>query len=212
MIKYEVKADPEDIKEAVALFEFVGGNTSDALRVAINKTGPKVRTKSSAEIRAQIRIKATYLNAKDSSGKQRLSFTRATRKKLTGAISTPSRGLLLSKFSTDTRITNDKTSWILPPKPPARGIKVKVKPNGSPRSVGRSAFYMVLPKSRALAIVRRKDTLGPKGGKIDVLYGPSVSQVFNDVRDKVTPFAEREYQSQLIDAMRFVLQKKFPKE
>ena len=205
MISYNVEANPQDIKEAVSLFEFVGGNTTDAVRIAINKAAPRVKTKASAAIRTQVRLKARYVGNK-------LTITKATRRLLTGAIKTPSRGVLLSKFSTDTRVTNEKTSWLLPPPVPARGLKVKVKPVGTPKALSKEHFYMVLPRSRALAIVRRKSTPGKNGGKIDVLYGPSVSQVFNDVRDEVLPFAGDEYQAQLLDAMRFILQKKYPKE
>lgn len=205
MISYTVQANPDDVKEAVSLFEFVGGNTNDAVRIAINKAAPKVKTKASAAIRTQVRLKASYV-------KEKLVLTKATRKNLQGAIKTPSRGVLLSKFSTDTRITNDKVTWLIPPPLPARGIKVKVKPIGSPKGLSSDHFYMVLPKSRALAIVRRKDTPGPKGGKIDVLYGPSVSQVFSDVRDEVLPYAGDEYQAQLLDAMRYILQKQYPRD
>jgi hypothetical protein len=72
---------------------------------------------------------------------------------------------------------------------------------------------MVLPKSRALGIARRRSTPGPQGGKYEVAYGPSVSQVFGkDTRDKLLPEAGKELTAQLLDAVRFLLQKKYPKE
>ena len=43
-VSYNVELDRSQIAEAISLFEFVGGNSDDALRVAINKAGPKVRT------------------------------------------------------------------------------------------------------------------------------------------------------------------------
>lgn len=205
MINYQVKVDEAAIADAVSLFEFVGGNSTDAVRIAINKAAPQVRTKASAAIRTQVRLKAGYV-------RDRLTIRRATRQNLNGAIRTPSRGLLLSKFSTDTRITSDKVSWLIPPDEPARGIRVKVKPEGPIKPLSDDHFYMVLPKSRALAIVRRRETPGPRGGKIKVLYGPSLSQVFNTVRDDVLPEAADIYQSQLLDAMRFLLAKKYPVE
>lgn len=218
MITYKVTPNQEQIGEAISLFKFLGGNSSDAVRIAINKAGPKIRTLSSSEIRSQVRLKASYLNGKDSTGKQRLSFVRATKSKLTGAIQTPSRGLLLSRFSTDSQISGDKVGWYRPPEVPPRGIRVKVKPSGSPQPVtggsdaDGSPFYMVLKNSRALGIaVRRKDS-GPNGGKLKVLYGPSVSQVFTDVKDKVTPAAGEEYERQLLDSIRYLLQKKYPPE
>ena len=207
MISYEIKPDRTQIAEAVALFEFVGGNSKDAIRVAINRAAPKVRTTSSRAIRAQVRLRASYV-------KSRLIIRRASRTNLSGAISTPSRGLLLSKFSTDSQVSGEKISWLKPPNEPARGIRVKVKPSGPTKAVGGDPkpFYMVLPNSGALAIVRRRTTSGPRGGKIDVLYGPSLSQVFNTVRDDVLPEASDTYQSELIDAMRFLLAKQYPRE
>jgi len=207
-VQYDVQVNQAQVRDAVALFEFVGGNSQDALRVAINKSGPKIKTLSSRAIRDQIRLKASYVNG-------RISFKRATRTKMSGAIKVPSRGILLPRFSTDSRINGAKVSWLIPPKPPARGIRVKVKPSGSSTVMSRNWFYMVLPNSRALGIVRRrpKGETGPKGGKYWVAHGPSVSQVFgNETRDRLMPKASEELTSQLLDAMRFLLQKKYPKE
>ena len=205
MSSFTVSANKEQISEAVSLFEFVGGNSADAVRIAINRAAPKVRTKANSAIRTQVRLTAAYV-------RDRLTITKATRQKLSGAIQTPSRGLLLSKFSTDTQVSSEKITWLIPPPTPARGIRVKVKPTGTTKPLSSKAFYMVLPNSRALAIVSRRDKPGPKGGMIDVLYGPSLSQVFNTVRDDVLPEASDIYQDELLDAMRFILAKKYPKE
>lgn len=207
MISYEIKPDEAQLAEAKSLFEFVGGNSGDAIRVAINRSAPKVRTKASQAIRTEVRLQAAYVN-------QRLVIRKASRANLSGAITTPSRGLLLSKFSTDSQVSGDKVSWIKPPDEPPRGIRVKVKPSGPIKAVGGDPkpFYMVLPKSRQLAIVRRRQTLGAQGGEIEVLYGPSLSQVFNTVRGDVLPEAGQIYQAELLDAMRFLLAKQYPRE
>jgi hypothetical protein len=207
VISYEIKPDAAQIADAVSLFEFVGGNSKDAIRVAINRAAPKVRTKASQAIRTQVRLQASYVNS-------RLTIRRASRTNLSGAVATPSRGLLLSKFSTDPQVSGDKISWLKPPDEPAKGIRVKVKPSGPTKGVGGEPkpFYMVLPKSRALAIVRRRTAVGAEGGEIEVLYGPSLSQVFNTVRDDVLPEAGQIYQAELLDAMRYLLTKQYPKE
>lgn len=217
MIGYEITANKQDIAEAVSLFEFVGGNTSDAMRIAINKAAPRVRTKASSAIRSQVRLKAAYV-------RERLTIKKATRSNLSGAIKTPSRGLLLTRYSTDSLISGDKVGWLKPPPVPPRGIKVKVKPTGSPETFPNEFFYMVLPNSRQLAIARRRTAAevtaaqaagkgpGSKGGKVDVKYGPSLSQVFNTVRDDVLPESSDIYQQELLNAMSFVLRKQFPKE
>jgi hypothetical protein len=61
---------------------------------------------------------------------------------------------------------------------------VKVKPSGAAKKIGRAdaskPFYAVLKNSRALGIARRL-----ADGKLDVLHGPSLSQVFDGVRGDV---------------------------
>jgi hypothetical protein len=201
-ISYTVEVDKETLKQAQSLFEFVGGNTDDALRVAINRTGKKVRTLASRKIREQVNLKAAYVNG-------RLGFIGATRGKLEGSITTEARGILLTRYSTDSRIKSngEKYQYFKPPPIPARGIRVKVKPSGSTKALSRQSFYMILKDSKALGIVQRTPDR-----KYDVLYGPSTSQVFNDVRDQVLPEAGKIYTDELLDAMRFLLTKRFPKE
>lgn len=211
MIQYEIKVDREQLNEATSLFEFMGGNSADAIRIAINKTGPKVKTLTSAKIREQVRLKAGYVG-------ERLSFDRATRSNLVGKITTPSRGLLLSRFSTDAQIASDKISWIYPPDEPPRGIRVKVKPSGSTEVVTGGSdvqgqpFYMVLRNSGALGIAARRVNAGPQGGKIKVFYGPSLSQVMQGNLDELQPKAGDEFQVQILDAMRYLLAKQYPPE
>lgn len=202
--EYNVTVDRSQIAEAISLFEFVGGNSADALRVAINKAGPKVKTASSRRIREQVRLKAAYVN-------ERISFKRATRADLSGALRTPSRGLLLSRFSTEAAVADESIAWIKPPPNTYGGHYVKIKPDAPEVKVGRGGdskpFYIVLRNSRALGIARRK-----ADGSIDVLHGPSLSQVFNTVRDDVLPEAGAELQAQLLDAMRYLLVKQYPPE
>jgi hypothetical protein len=201
---YNITIDREAIQDAISAFEFVGGNSADALRIAINKTAPKVKTAASRAIREQVSLKAAYVN-------DRLTFKRATRADLAGAIRTPSRGLLLSRFSTEPNVANESISWIKPPPQPFGGMFVKVKPSGAAKKIGRAdaskPFYAVLKNSRALGIARRL-----ADGKLDVLHGPSLSQVFDGVRGDVLPAAGVELQAQLLDAMRYLLVKKFPPE
>ena len=204
---YTVEADSTDVKNAISLFEFIGGNTRNAVRIAINRSGPPIKTESSKRIRAQVRLTAKYVG-------NRLKFTKATSAKLDGRIVTPTRGILLTRFSTDSRISGDKVSWIRPPEIPARGIKVKVKPSGPVKTMSNKWFYMILPNSRAVAIARRTGVINPKTGKskIDVAYGPSVSQVFRKVKSLVTPVAEQRYRKEMLDAINYLLKKQYPPE
>ena len=72
-------------------------------------------------------------------------------------------------------------------------------------------FYMVL-KGGFLGVAARRIVPGPRGGKIKVFNGPSISQVFNSVRDDVTPEAGAQLEAQLLDAMRYLLLKQHPVE
>jgi len=207
-MRFTVEADKAQVKDALELFEFIGGNSDRAMRVAINKTGPKAKTLVSKKIRSQVRLKAKYVN-------DRITFSKASNFKLQGKISTPSSGILLSRFATNSNISGSKVSWLKPPPIPKQGIKVKVKPKGASKTMGKEWFLMVLPNSKALAIVRKKPggATGPQGGKYDVAYGPSVSQVFgNDTREQLFAPIGDELTKQLLDAMRFLLTKKYPEE
>lgn len=205
-INYQIDVDKEAVADAVSLFEFVGGNTSDALRVAINKTAPKVKTLASTAIRGQVRLSAAYV-------RDRLVIRKATRSRLNGAIGTPSHGLLLSRFSTDSLIAGDKVGWSRPPLIPSGGIRIKIKPNGkttgAPGIGSNKPFYIVLNGGQNVGIAART---GADRKGIKVFSGPSLSQVFNTVRGDVLPAASTEYQAQLLDAMRYLLVKKYPPE
>lgn len=209
-MRYEISYDEKQLNEAISLFEFIGGNSDDAVRVAINKSTTPVRQLAQTRIREQINLKASYV-------KGRLKVTKATNKNLVGKILTNPQGILLSRFSTDAAVRN--FSGGSKPEEPARGIRVKVKPKGATKSVSGKPgeidgkpFFMILPKSGALAIVGRKTTLGKRGGKIKVFSGPSVSQVFTDVKDEVLPEATKIYTTKLLEAINFLLIKKYPQE
>lgn len=181
----QVEVDRSSLQEVRALLAKFSDGAKRAHARSLNQTATKAKTEASKDIRKQIRLNAAY-------AKSLLAITKASQKKLQSKVSTPYRGLLLSRFSTDSRIAGDKTSWLKPPPIPARGIKVKVKPDGGAKAfdgdseiVGKP-FYMVLPGTAGkVAIVGRKRKLGSEGGEIKVFYGPSLSQVFTDVKEQV---------------------------
>lgn len=204
---YTVLVDETGLKEAIDFFEFVGGNTSDALRIGINKTLPKTKTAASRAIRDQVRLSASYVGGK-------LTVRKATRAHLQGSIGTPIGGMSLSRYSTDPVIAGENVSWIRPPLVPAGGIRVKVKPNGPAEVVQglgekRKPFYIVLNHGRYVGIAAR---LGFARKPYKIFQGPSVSQVYNTVRADLLPAASDEFQFQILDAMRYILVKKYPPE
>jgi len=211
-VAYAVQVDPAQIAEATAFFEFVGGNTDDAMRIAINRGVRGSRVLASRTIRDQVRLGADYVNT-------RLITTKASRKNLRAAIKAERRGLLLSRFSTDPLVSGDKVSWIKPPLVPPRGIRVKIKPDGSSAVVAGSEntrpnkpFYIILNKGRNIGIAARLSGYGSRSRKVEVFYGPSLSQVFDTVRKDITPEASKILQEELLDAMRYLLVKQYPPE
>lgn len=220
MTSFNIKVDKEQIADAVSLFEFVGGNTKDAVRIAINRTAKLVRTSTklpgggaNQRIRKQVNLKSAYIN-------ENLKLNPATRSKPSASISIPSRGLLITRFVTDASIATDKkVSWVKAPETPEKGIKVKIKPLGAasvfegtkgknlPPMQGKP-FYLKLKSSGAIGIARR--IAGSR--KVHVFHGPSLSQVFDGVKDEMAPVAGEQLETELLDAMRFILAKKYPKE
>lgn len=205
--EFSVVVDPGQVSDAMALFEFVGGNSRDAIRIAINKAGRRIKSSTamagggaSQRIREQVNFKVSYIN-------EHLNFEPANRGSLIGKVTTPSRGALLSVFATNL----NSFSTAQP--------KVKVKPSGAAKSVFGDAstypnkpFFMVLRNSGVVGIVARRNRPGANGGKIKAFYGPSLSQVFKTVKDDMATPAANEYQAQLLDAMRFLLTKRYPPE
>lgn len=182
----EARVDRSSLQEVRALLAKFSDGATRAHARSLNKTVTKSRTESSKEIRKQVRLNAAYV-------KSLMTITKASQKNLQAKISTPSRGLLLSRFSTDTSIAGDKASWLKPPPLPPRGIRVKVKPSGGAKVLASDSeiqgqpFYMVLPgTSGRVAIVGRRSKIGSAGGTIKVFYGPSLSQVFTDVKEDIS--------------------------
>lgn len=146
---------------------------------AINKTVPWTRTRSAREIRRQTAFPARYLSGEDG----RLEITeRARAGSLEGRITARQRATSLARFVTGrTR---------------RRGIRVTVKP-GSARYI-RRGFLIPLRgaggdlNNTGLAI--RTDGSAPKGAykpkrlfdNVWLVYGPSVDQVFRQVREDVS--------------------------
>jgi hypothetical protein len=210
-VGYQIEVNQQQLAEVDSLLRHIKADSDKALTIGANKAGPKIRTLSSKKIREQVRLKAGYVS-------KHLKFERATKTK-PAKINTPSRGMLLSRFSTDALIADpDRTSWIRPPEIPARGIRVKVKPSGSATTIGNppgtvgKPFYLILKNSGRVGIAFRRAKVGKEGGKLDVRHGPSLSQVFNGVKDEVLPEASAEFQRQVHEAALFLVRKEAMRE
>lgn len=207
-----IKPNLEDVREAVSYFEFVGGNTTQAVRVAINKTIPIAKTKIAKGITDRVNLKSTYVKSK-------IDFVKASRSGLNGRVYANSRGLLLSKYEYGAK-TSLLTGLVTPDSP----IRVKVKKGsgqiktvtGDKDTYGKPFLFRLKggggDDGIDYGIGGWRKSPGPKGGRIKAFLAPSVSQEFDESRDKVLPAIADDYQNAMLNAMNYLLQKKYPVE
>lgn len=144
--------------------------------LAINRTADKARTESAREIRHQVNFPGSYLNP--SQGRLTVS-QRASQSRLEGVISGRRRATSLARFVVGSRSKG-------------KGLQVNVKP-GSTATLAR-AFLMNLRGGNVGLAIRVAKGTTPKGAYkpkkiaegLFLLYGPSVDQVFQTVREDVS--------------------------
>lgn len=153
-----------------------------AASMAINRTTDHARTLSAREIRRQVNFPASYLQGADS----RLTVSqRASATRLEGVVSGRRRATSLARFV----VGGGKAK--------GKGVRVGVKPGGSVHMA--RAFLMKLRSGTegggnlGLAIRVKKGARPDNSYKpvkitdgLFLLYGPSVDQVFQTVREDVS--------------------------
>lgn len=159
---------------------------------AINRATDRTAAESRRRIREQVAFPAQYLTGTDGSGRQRLGVTRkASAGRLEAQITARWRPTMLARFVTSGAVGR------------RGGVSVQVAP-GFARMM-RRAFLIRLPAGRGndaetksnmgLAIRLRagetiqnkKFTMTQMNNGAYLLYGPSVSQIFQTVRNDVSP-------------------------
>lgn len=128
---------------------------------AINKTLRSARTQLAKDIGQQVALPASYI-------KTRFDESKANKNTLTARLKTPSKGIQLRRFFAKQLVKRGKTVDYKP-----AGIAVKVARRGRQKKIP-GAFLIRLRGSGYGIAYRSK---GAK--KYRVLYGPSVSQIFN---------------------------------
>jgi len=149
------------LSETNLMLKGVTKNAPKIISRALNKTVSKGRTLSSKKIREQVSLKAKYV-------KEKLHIKKATWKKLSASISAESRGLILTNYVTGVDSNGN--------------FKVKIKKKGKAKIITNAFLTTVNAGSRKVDVIAVRD---PATNKLKVLYGPSVSQVFNTVRDDI---------------------------
>lgn len=170
-----------DFAERIEKFPRV---TRKAAYISINAAARKARTAASREIRAQVTLSTTYLN-KD----KRLYVSRKARETdLTAKITARQRPTSLKTYGAKQLTRKGKRKAKV-----GAGVSVGVKRGGGRRKI-RQAFFMRLKNGNTGVAVRSLEGLNlkklgasPKYAGVHVLYGPSIDQVFNTVRNDISP-------------------------
>lgn len=171
-----------------------------AARQAVNRTLDRARTQAAREMRRQVNFPASYLTGPES----RLRVTRrASNARLEGEISGRWRATSLARFAKSTDPAAARRRG---------GVSVSVKPGGAKFIRGawlvrlRAGATKTDTKFNLGLAIRLKpgESLRNSRGAVQLdnnvwlLYGPSVSQVFQTVRDDITPdtldFLEQEFE------------------
>jgi len=165
-----------------------------AARLAINDTARRMRSAGSKAIRQQVNLKAKYVN-------ERLEVSKpATDKSLTAVISGRKRNTLLYRYGAKILTRKAKhpersegfPALGIPAGRKLAGVSVKVKKGGARKKMRGAFIARGLKKSGASAVaipLPGKYTTGNR--RFEALYGPSVHQVWTDVREELAPEAEK---------------------
>ncbi|APX94295.1 hypothetical protein BWR19_15885 [Halomonas sp. 1513] len=180
----KVKMDVNAIREVERALSHIRNGSSTAMSRAINHTLSVTKTEAGVEIRKQVKLKAGYV-------RERLNIRKATVSNPMGRLETPSRGVLLTRYD------NRKYA--------RGGIGVQVKPSGGKKRMP-GAFYITFANGVQAIAIRTKHGpgLGRSGG-LQILHGPSVSQVYTDVKDDLqVPSGNRLIQRMAHEAERLI--------
>lgn len=194
----EITVEPnwEQLNDAIEVFEFLGGNMWDAVRIGVNQTLRPVSTEAKRLIRDNLNIKLKTINPE-------IEITRMNRYNQQGTISATKRGLMLEYFATA-----------------AAKPRVRVKTGGTikpvvgyPGMIEGDTYFHTLKDGRRV-IMGKLANPKPNDRNIKVFFGPSPSQAFKVVKEEsnIMDVAVDEFTAQMHDAMRYLLVKRLPPE
>lgn len=168
----QIEINKDQLNDVQVMLKSLRLDGPKILTRTLNKTATKARTRSSQEIRKQVNLTNKYIvGSRGQRGK--LWISRATFKKLQARVVAEKRGVLMTRYP-HTMLARG-------------GATVKIKRNGS-RAKLPGAFKTTVPAggNRVEVLAIREDGRTKTGKpKMKVLYSPSVSQVFNTVRDGI---------------------------
>ncbi len=158
----KISFDQQGINKALRKLSKLGSEAPKLTTRALNKTAAKARTLASQEIREQVNLKAAYV-------KDKLRVKKANYSKQEVIISATKRGVLMTRY---------------PHRVLRRGVSVKIKRRGARAKIDGAFKTTVNAGGRKVDVIAVRSSGRYNNGnqKFDVLYSPSVSQVFGGVR------------------------------
>lgn len=171
-------------KQALRVLKRLGTVGQQAMVRATNNAGRRAATLSNQEIRQQVNLKAGYV-------RERLKTQKATRQRVQFVISANRRGVLMTRY---------------PFRATKSGVRVRIKRGGAARVIEGGFVAVLRAGGRRVPVIAAAGDRDSSGRRkryrtgnptIKVFYAPSVSQVFNKTRDKVTPRVTRYYEEQI---------------
>ena len=176
-------------------FREFSGVSEQAARLSINSTARFASRLASKQVRQQVAFARSYIGAAgESTSKIRIKHFARTGD-LSAVIATRDRPTSLARFTVGTPTFGRRTKGV-------RAPRVRVKTSGGMAQL-RRGFFVKLRRGAmfsedhfnvGLAVRLRKgeslqatQKASPLGGGAYLLYGPSVAQVFDTVRDDIAP-------------------------
>lgn len=169
----------------------LGPDVDKVLTRAVNRTADKARTVGGRKIREQVNLKANYV-------RENLKVTYARKGQATARVTATRRPVLLTRFNARQLSRGGNPA----------GVSFAITKRKG-KSINRSAFFIRLRAGKvnqagAIGVVARefegKGTRDKRVGRtpLKVFHGPSVDQVFRDVRREIEPEVGRFLRTEII--------------
>jgi len=157
----KAEINKNQLAETNLMLRGVKTNAPKIISRSINKTISKGRTLAAKKINKQTALKSKYIKSK-------LKDQKANFKNLKGRLFADKRGLLMINFVTGLDENGD--------------FLVKIKSRGKSKVLTNAFLTTINAGGKKVDAIA---TRHPRTDKFKVLHGPSVSQIFADVRDEV---------------------------
>ena len=191
----------DDVKRVQTRINQLSSEVDKAQVSAINRATRKALTLAVNGIKSQVNLKAPYIRSKLK------VYQQATTQKPEGVLGAESRGVLLDRFDGQQIVTKAKHPKRSKGDPlrgiasgyKSKGVTVKVKAKGNTKFL--RGFYIPLNKGNGENGMGIAVRTGRGVKDYEVLYGPSVSQTFQTVRNDISDEARELAVTELLNEL-----------